>query len=124
LRAAINLQFRITVISNRNPETREVAAFTREAGGSEVTMRALPLEWPTGVFSVGHVSLPFPIDDPIYGLTSQATSTYNLGAVEFKGESGALVVGLGAFARLRSNPFFDVIRLNVVATLDQPPGTP
>jgi alpha-beta hydrolase superfamily lysophospholipase len=123
LRAAINLPFRITVISNRNPETREMAAFSREAGASEVTIRELPFEWPTGVFSVGHVSLPFPIDDPVYGLTFKATSNYNLGAVEAKGESGALVVGLGEFARLRSNPFFDVIKSNVVATLDQRPST-
>jgi hypothetical protein len=37
--------------------------------------------------------------------------------VPARGEDGALVVPLGTFARLRSNPFFDVIRAKVVATL-------
>jgi hypothetical protein len=75
------------------------------------------------VFSVGHVSLPFPIDDPVYGLVRSSVGTqYNIGAVAAKGEGGALVVGLDAFARLRSNPFFDVIRNHVVETLN--PATP
>ena len=58
------------------------------------------------------------VDDPVYGLTPpNAATQYNIGAVAGKGESGALVVGLGTFARLRSNPFFDVIRTRVVETL-------
>jgi hypothetical protein len=40
-----------------------------------------------------------------------------LGAIAAKGESGALLVGLGTFGRLRSNPFFDVIRARVIETL-------
>jgi alpha-beta hydrolase superfamily lysophospholipase len=118
LRTATNLPFRITVVGNRQHDTRVVATFTREAGASDVTIRALPFEWPEGVFSVGHDALPFPIDDPVYGLTPVDTPLYNLGNVAFKGESGALIVGLGTFARLRSNPFFDVIRSNVVSTLE------
>jgi hypothetical protein len=34
-----------------------------------------------------------------------------------RGESGALVLSLGAFSRLRSNPFFDVVRSKIVETL-------
>ena len=124
LRAAVDLPFRITLVSNRAADQRDMAAFTREAGAREVTVRELPLEWPVGVFSVGHVSLPFPVDDPVYGLTPDAQTSsataFNLGALAAKGESGALVVGLGTFARLRSNPFFEVISANVVATLDPP----
>ena len=32
-------------------------------------------------------------------------------------ESGALVLSLGAFSRLRSNPFFDVVRAKIAETL-------
>jgi hypothetical protein len=54
----------------------------------------------------------------VYGLTAPVVEpTFNLGALAVKGESGALVVGLGAFSRLRSNPFFDVIRARVVGSL-------
>ena len=120
LRSAVDLPFKITVVTNHDPETPVVAAYTRNAGAREVTTTDLPYEWPAGVFSVGHVALPFPVDDPVYGLRPPADAQpgFNLGAIAPKGESGALVVGLGTFARLRSNPFFDVIRSNVVATLD------
>ena len=124
LRNAVDLPFRITLVANHDRNTRGVSAFTREAGAHEVTERNLPYEWPTGVFSVGHVALPFPIDDPVYGLTPppDAEPGFNLGAIEPKGESGALIVGLGTFARLRSNPFFDVIRTNIIATIEPPPA--
>lgn len=126
LRAAVDLPFRMTLVANRGPETRLVAAYTREAGAPEVTEKDLPYEWPAGVFSVGHVALPFPVDDPVYGLKPPPDSqpAFNLGTIEPKGESGALIVGLGTFARLRSNPFFDVIRANVVATLEPRPVAP
>ena len=116
LRTAV-LPFRLTLVANRDSSTRSVAAFVREPGASGFSVAELPLEWPTGVFSVGHVSLPFPADDPVYGLSSPVTQPqFNLGAISAKGESGALVVGLGTFARLRSNPFFEVIRANIIAT--------
>ena len=67
-------------------------------------------------------ALPFPIDDPVYGLAPAAASRYTLGNLAVRGESGALVVGLGTFARLRSNPFFAVIEANVVAGMQSPPG--
>jgi alpha-beta hydrolase superfamily lysophospholipase len=113
------LPFRLTIVGNRPDGSPRVAAFTREAGASEVRQEDLALEWPRGVFSVGHVSLPFPPDDPVYGLAPAAGGAlgFNLGAVPARGEDGALVVPLGTFARLRSNPFFDVIRAKVVATL-------
>ena len=42
---------------------------------------------------------------------------YNLGTFPARSENGALVVPLGQFARVRSNPFFDVIRATVRETL-------
>ena len=119
LRAAVDLPFRITLISNRGPETDAIAAYTREAGAREVSVEDLPLSWPRGVFSVGHVALPFPVDDPVYGLEAGQRPEYNLGAIAAKGESGALIVDAGRFARLRSNPFFDVIRARIVETVPE-----
>ena len=119
MRAAVDLPFRLTLIGNKARDTTAMAAYTREPGARSVTVVDLPYEWPRGVFSVGHVSLPFPIDDPVYGLSPPADAEpgFNLGAIAAKGESGALVVGLGTFGRLRSNPFFDVIRARVIESL-------
>ncbi len=114
-----SLPFRLTIVGNRPDGTAKVALFTREAGAREVAETDLPLEWPRGVFSVGHVSLPFPPDDPVYGLEPPAGVAlgFNLGAVPARGEDGALLVPLGTFARLRANPFFDVIRARVTESL-------
>jgi alpha-beta hydrolase superfamily lysophospholipase len=118
LRAATDLPFRLTLVANRARDTRGVAAYTRPAGERDVVVENLPYQWPAGVFSVGHVSLPFPIDDPVYGLApaGDAKPQFNLGALAPKGESGALVVSPGTFERLRSNPFWGVIAAKVAAT--------
>ena len=101
----------------RYPDARALAAYHREAGSTEVTVEPLPFIWPQGIFSLGHTALPVPSDDPVYGISPPEGSLFNLGAVALRGESGALVIPLGTFARLRSNPFFDVIREKVIETL-------
>jgi alpha-beta hydrolase superfamily lysophospholipase len=110
LRAAVNLPFRVTLVANRSRGSRAVAAYTRAAGESGVRVENLPYEWPAGVFSVGHVSLPFPADDPVYGLKA---GEFNLGSLAARGEAGALVVAPGTFERLRANPFWGVIEAKV-----------
>ena len=115
LRAAPALPFQLTLVANRSRDSRAVASYTRAAGAREVTVSNLPYEWPAGVYSVGHVSLPFPVDDPVYGLAPNGAG-FNLGAVSPRGEAGALVVSPGTFERLRSNPFWGVIAATVATT--------
>jgi hypothetical protein len=126
LRAAPNLPFKITVIGNRDASTRAVGAYVREQGTQQVAEHDLPYEWPRGILSLGHVALPFPVDDPLYGLDGPpagSVATYNLGTFPARGENGALVIPLGQFSRVRSNPFFDVIRSTVVETLPRAPAS-
>jgi alpha-beta hydrolase superfamily lysophospholipase len=115
LRSAPDQPFRITVIGNRSESSLEIAAYTREPGSRDVTAVDLPLAWPAGVFSLGHVAIPIPVDDPVYGLSPDpaAKPRFALGAFPARGENGALTVPLDMLARLRSNPFFDVIRQKV-----------
>ncbi len=120
LRAAPARPFRLTLITNRDPDSQEVAAFTREDGTREVAESDLGLRWPRGVLSLGHVALPFPEDDPVYGLTPHLGGAldYPLGALTVRGEGGTLVVPLGNLARLRSNPFFSVIRDRIIEAIE------
>ena len=68
------------------------------------------------------MALPIPPDDPVYGLApAEAQPRYQLGAFQARGESGALLVPLGAFSRLRSNPFFQVLNDRITATLSSDP---
>jgi len=122
LRNATGRPFAITLIGSATvggtgEDARTLAVYRREAGGTEVAVEPLPLTWPVGVFSLGHTALPVPADDPVYGIAPPEGSRFNLGGVALRGESGALVIPLGTFARLRSNPFFDVIRDKVIETL-------
>jgi hypothetical protein len=80
------------------------------------------LSWPAHVVSVGHVSVPFPPDDPLYGYMpgSGVNGVPSIGSWAVRGEEGALVLPLGALPRLRANPFWSVLKgqLDAVATGD------
>ena len=118
IRAATDAPFKITLVANRSTGTADVAVYSREARSAEVAIQELPLAWPSGVFSLGHVAIPFPPDDPVYGLApaDDGAPPFALGAFAARGESGALLVPLGQLARLRCNPFFEVIRERVAET--------
>jgi alpha-beta hydrolase superfamily lysophospholipase len=122
VKAAPALPFRLTFIANRDPSSLQVAAYIREPGSRDTTRTDLGLSWPRGVLSLGHVALPFSEDDPVYGLTPKPGPgpEYPLGALTVRGEAGTLVVPLGDLARLRSNPFFAVVRDRIVATIETP----
>jgi alpha-beta hydrolase superfamily lysophospholipase len=110
--AAPVLPNRVTVVGNRSSGSSEVVAWTREAGTRESVPVATGLAWPGSVFSLGHLAIPTPVDDPMYGLTPRARPDapfLPLGRGAPSGESGALLIPLGQFARIRSNPFFPVI---------------
>jgi len=106
------LPFRLTVVGNRSAETLEVVERIREAGTRDEVIEAKGLAWPPSVFSMGHLAVPMPPDDPMYGLAPRRSAdglAIPLGRGAPLGEAGALTVGLGQFARLRSNPFFPLI---------------
>jgi hypothetical protein len=123
LRNATGLPFSWVLIGNRAGDSTELAAYSRAKDQADISVEDLPLQWPQGVFSLGHVAIPFPVDDPVYGLfpASQpdGLARFELGSVVARGESGALMAPLGTFARLRCNPFFDVIRQRLVAACGQ-----
>ncbi len=115
--AAPALPFRLTLVGSTGPDSTAVATFTREAKHKEVGVEELGLAWPLGVFSLGHVAVPFPPDDPLYGIAPTAAGPlgFSLGNLATRGEPGALVVPASTLERLRSNPFFAVIRERIAA---------
>jgi hypothetical protein len=120
IRSAPALPFALAVVTNRSPGSREVAVYAREAGSTEMHVEPLALEWPRNVASLGHVALPFPADDPVYGLQPGAVGpqAWPIGSLDVRGEPGAIRLPLGMLARLRSNPFFEVIRRRIGAAID------
>ena len=99
------------MIANRSTETLEVESREYAPGSAEAEATPVGLSWPPGVVSLGHVALPFPPDDPVYGYLpgSGANGVPSLGSWALRGEEGAIVLPLGALSRMRSNPFWEVV---------------
>lgn len=101
-----NLSFDLTVISNETRKSEEVVAYHRKAHSEQTSTTPLALRWPQRVYSLSHVALPFPPDDPIYGGPDAPDGpTVHLGNVALRGERGALLISAADQLRLRFNPF-------------------
>jgi alpha-beta hydrolase superfamily lysophospholipase len=99
------LPFALTLVTNR-PDTLQAMERRVPALGGTPTERPLGLSWPSNVFSLSHVALPFPPDDPLYGYAAERTSQHvQLGRIEVRGENGVLNVPGWMLTRQRSNPF-------------------
>ena len=116
LKADANLPYRLTVITNVSGESQEMAEKTKAPYTDVIESRALGLMWPQGVYSLSHVAIPFPPDDPVYGAGRVAGSDYQglpLGALSPRGETRLLIAPVGQLMRLRHNPFFSYIEARV-----------
>ncbi|GIU48057.1 alpha/beta hydrolase [Shewanella algidipiscicola] len=68
----------------------------------------LNISWPTAVYSLSHVALPFPASDSLYGAKKRVSAQLRvqIGAVSTKGERGVLGVPASEVLRQKWNPFF------------------
>ena len=109
--AAAPRPYRRVLITNVSADTRDVEARVIEAGTGSVTPLPLGLSWPADVYSLTHVAVPFPPDDPLYGTEPPASppAMVNLGRLSPRGEKGVLTVPSEVLMRLSSNPFFSTI---------------
>jgi len=102
-----DLRFELDLLTNRNPSTAEIELRRKIPGDNEIQHIALEQRWPDNLFSLSHVSLPFPPDDALYGVRPVAASPgVSLGDLEFKGEIGVLSTPAVMLMRLRWNPFY------------------
>ncbi len=110
--------FRVTLVTNADAGSFEVVAKSRAPDTLETVVTPLGLAWPPGVYSLSHVAVPFPPDDPVYGtIPASGHAPFPLGALEIKGERGAFRVPATLLARLRYNPFFAVVENHIAAFL-------
>jgi alpha-beta hydrolase superfamily lysophospholipase len=109
-------RYTLELVSNASPEALDIALY-RLAPGQPVEEVPTGLAWPAELVSLGHVALPFPPDDPVYGIQpgSGRAGIPSLGSLLLRGESGALTVSLGSLTRVRSNPFWPVIESQIEA---------
>jgi len=115
------LPFGLTLVSNQTTTSRSVNAYYKRpfaAGASQA--EALDPDWPEGVFSLSHVALPFPAEDPLYGRTPpQDSGELFLGQQALQGERGVLKIPGNFLLRLRHNPFYDYLERRVMEWLQR-----
>jgi alpha-beta hydrolase superfamily lysophospholipase len=111
--------YTLDVVTNTSTKDRHVSVRQLTPDGA-LSVRDTTLEWPETLVSVGHVALPFPSDDPAYGLNpgSGHAGRPSIGSWLFRGESGAVTVDLGSLTRPRSNPFWSLINEGVGTAVD------
>ncbi len=58
----------MTLVTNVDANSKQVAARRWGPGGVPLGTDELDAAWPTGVYSLSHLAIPFSPDDPVYGL--------------------------------------------------------
>ena len=99
--------FKLTLVSNKDRKDQHVVAASRMPKSSGVEICDTGLKWPEYVYSLSHVALPFPPDDPVYGGDEAGPSPgIDLGLLALRGERNVLQVPASDMLRLRYNPFY------------------
>ena len=110
--------FTLTLLSNSSKTEQQLYAYSRAPGSASVETCETGLFWPEDVYSLSHVALPFPPDDPVYGQGKPANSQgIFLGKVALRGEKNILHVPATDMLRLRYNPFHSYMRERMLSFL-------
>ncbi len=110
-----SLPFTVTLVGNDSPDSRGVSVHHKPPFSTGVAnSETLGIEWPRGVFSLSHVALPFPPEDPLYGrYPPRERGTLFLGQQALQGERGVLRISPNFLLRLRHNPFYDYLERRI-----------
>ncbi len=102
--------FTVSLITNRFGADGPVIERHWPAGQATFTDTPLRQTWPEEVYSLSHVALPFPPEDPVYGGSQAAPSPgVQLGNLVMRGENGVLTISPAAMLRMRWNPFYSYL---------------
>jgi hypothetical protein len=108
IEAAARRGYDVTLITNTDADTAEVSAVSRAAGTDTMVSQPIGLSWPAEMFSLSHIALPFPEDDPLYGARGDGAERggLSLGRLTPRGEKDVLIVPIDSLMRVSWNPFF------------------
>jgi alpha-beta hydrolase superfamily lysophospholipase len=107
--------YAVTLVTNTTADTLEVSAKTAASGALTIRDEALGMSWPDSLYSLSHVALPFPTDDPIYGSEGNGREVggISLGRLSPRGEKGALIIPAEVLMRVTWNPFYPYLARRV-----------
>jgi alpha-beta hydrolase superfamily lysophospholipase len=109
LRPLINLgelPFTLSIVTNRSESSAELTIRRYPPGAHQFVEAPMGARWPDDVFSLSHVALPFPPDDPLYGRgDGKERDHIEIGLAAYRGERGVLAISATDMLRLKWNPF-------------------
>ena len=110
--------FTVTIVRN-DGDSDSVVAETTTAGNRAMTSIPLGLAWPEQVYSLGHIAIPYPLDDGLYGLTPNPADDagIRLGSLAVRGETDVLVIPPILLTRISANPFFPFMASKIEAVI-------
>ena len=120
LEAGLPYPYDLSIAGNHTEQSLELIERVWRPGSILPEERPIGLSWPRGVFSLSHVAVPFPADDPIYGVGTSQQEPFPFGNIEARGENGVLTVPITLLMRLRYNPFFSYVDEKVVEFISSP----
>jgi alpha-beta hydrolase superfamily lysophospholipase len=110
--------FAVSLITNRFDVNGPVIERHWPAGQIAAADTVLRQTWPDDVYSLSHVALPFPPEDPLYGGDKAAPGPgLQLGNLALRGERGVLTVSPAAMLRMRWNPFYPYLESRTLGFL-------
>ncbi len=113
--------FTLSVITNESDSSSQVVVHRRDGEQASAEKIELELSWPIDIYSLSHVALPFPENDPVYGGNpDNAFDVIHLGGIALRGERGVLDIPASDMLRLRWNPFYPYLaeRMSSFFSLD------
>lgn len=110
-----NNRFKFSLVTNDNEDSEQVTIRTRKPGQTEITQTDIDLTWPKEIFSLGHIALPFPEEDPLYGAGQHKNNSgIQLGSLAARGEKGMLRVPAADMLRIHWNPFYPYLEQRIL----------
>jgi alpha-beta hydrolase superfamily lysophospholipase len=110
-----SLPFTFSFVTNSDDDTPSTVILSKQAGRSEIERQPLQPGWPADVYSLSHVALPFPPDDPVYGGDqSKPSPGIKLGNLALRGERGVIGVPASTMLRQRWNPFYAYVEMRIL----------
>jgi hypothetical protein len=114
--------YRLSVITNAVPGSVDTVVRSFAPGETGSTDTPLGIAYRRDFTSLGHVALPFPLSDGLYGAEPSPDDPQGvaLGALAVRGENGVLSISPGALTRVSSNPFLPWMLGRIEAGLSPP----
>lgn len=108
-------KYAVSIVTNRDSDDLAAVVRQRPEMSDTVTTQDLGLSWPRDVYSLAHIALPFPPEDPLYGDgTVKGLSGLNLGRAILRGEKGRLQIPDSAMTRQHWNPFYQYMEKRIL----------